>query len=319
MAGVAGSSNISGTNISINGAGAQNLNPVDVIAFATGDTVTEISIYVQTAPASDTVYRAGLFTTADFSVDGADGSTEAWSKQFTVPASFSAPGWLDIAVSNEAITATNGHELAVALSSRVSGGSPNFKQSTAGGNRSNAAAGATFVSPWVETGTVATQIALQITVTAAGGTVTGSGALAAQSATMAGTATTFQVVTGSSIVIDSTSMFLNLDFVPVDGDKVGIPRDWLGSVLTLAANGVFTITPELPNGTVIPRISFDTSTATWYEDEVTINQSGALTIFATGALVAQSATMSGTAVAGPPINADRPPKGGRVFHRLRAR
>jgi hypothetical protein len=155
--------------------------------------------------------------------------------------------------------------------------------------------------------------------TVGGGTVTGTGALAAQSATMAGTATTFQVVTGAGIIIDSTSMFLNLDFPPVDGDKVGISRDWLGSALTLAATGTFTITPALPNGTEIPRISYDDSTATWYEDVVTINQSGALTIFGTGALQAQSATMAGTGTAGPPINTDRPPKGGRVFHRLRTR
>jgi hypothetical protein len=131
--------------------------------------------------------------------------------------------------------------------------------------------------------------------TVGGGTVTGTGALAAQSAVVAGAATTFQVVTGASILIDSSSMFLNLDFAPVDGDKVGIPRDWLGSALTLAANGTFTITPALPNGTEIPRISYDASATTWYEDVATINDSGALTIYASGALAAQSATVLGFA------------------------
>ena len=123
--------------------------------------------------------------------------------------------------------------------------------------------------------------------------VSGSGSLQSQAATVSGSALDFQVVTGVSILLDSSSLFLNLDFTPVDGDKVGIPRDYLGSSITLNANGTFLIDPALPNGTQIPRISYDTSTSTWYEDVITINDTGSLIIYSSGGLQAQPASMSG--------------------------
>ncbi len=125
--------------------------------------------------------------------------------------------------------------------------------------------------------------------------VSASGALQAQAAAVSGVAVDFQVVTGSSIVTDNTSLFFNLNFTPIDGDKVGIPRNWLGSAIGLSADGRFTVTPALPDETVIPRISYDASTTTWYQDNVTLADNGSLTIYASGALQAQAAAVSGVA------------------------
>jgi hypothetical protein len=125
--------------------------------------------------------------------------------------------------------------------------------------------------------------------------VSASGALQAQAAAVSGVAVDFQVVTGSGIVTDNTSLFFNLNFTPVDGDKVGIPRNWLGSAIGLSADGRFTVTPALPDETVIPRISYDASTTTWYQDNVTLADNGSLTIYASGALQAQAAAVAGVA------------------------
>ncbi len=84
-------------------------------------------------------------------------------------------------------------------------------------------------------------------------------------------ATAFRNITGASIITDNTSFFYNLDFTPVNGDILAIPESWLGSVISVAATGVPTITPALPNGTQIPRRSYDVSAGIWYQDIVTIN------------------------------------------------
>ena len=114
MAGVVGSTDISGTNYSFNGSSVQCLNPVDVLAFATGDVVTEIAVYIQVAPSGDSVFVVGLYEAADFT-SGADGASLVWSKEITITNAAPATSWLTFSISNEAISATNGNELAVAF------------------------------------------------------------------------------------------------------------------------------------------------------------------------------------------------------------
>jgi len=80
-----------------------------------------------------------------------------------------------------------------------------------------------------------------------------------------------QNIVGAAIDNSDRSFFYNLDFIPVDGDIIAIPRYWGSSVITVAASGIFNIAPPLPNGTHFPRLSLDVSTGIWYEDTVTVN------------------------------------------------
>lgn len=82
---------------------------------------------------------------------------------------------------------------------------------------------------------------------------------------------TYQTVIGANIVTDITSGFHNLDFTPVAGDLLALPTRVGNSVLTLQANGRFSISPAVANGTQIPRRARDVSASTWYQDTITIN------------------------------------------------
>ncbi len=122
---------------------------------------------------------------------------------------------------------------------------------------------------------------------------TGTGALTATKATTSGSGLVMQEIVASGIITDNRSLFFNLDFTPVDGDSVWVPTIWEGSTITVAADGTFVINPALPDGTVLPRWSYDVSTTTRYEDEITINDNGSITITGSGSLVASKGVVAG--------------------------
>lgn len=166
MAGVVGSTDISGTNTALSGTTDQLLNPVGTQTFATGDVVTQIDYYVATAfSGTNRVYEVGLYA---LNAGAANGATKVWGKQITV--ANGASGWVSVPVSSEAITASNGATLAVAIGSAVSGsGNVTFKQGATSTSKSHAAAGASLGSTWTETTTSTRQIALTVTTTTPSG------------------------------------------------------------------------------------------------------------------------------------------------------
>lgn len=100
-----------------------------------------------------------------------------------------------------------------------------------------------------------------------------------------------QTVVGVDIILDWRSAFFNTDALAEDGDSVTLPSVYQGSAITLQANGLYEISPALPNGTQIPRTFYDASTSTTYNDFLTVyNDVGeGVTISGTGAIAATGA------------------------------
>lgn len=90
-------------------------------------------------------------------------------------------------------------------------------------------------------------------------------------ATLSASGIVFQTVIGAGIVTDNTSAYNNLNFTPVNGDQVSLPIRWQGSTVSLAADGRFIISPALPDGTTMPRLSYDVSANARFADTLTIN------------------------------------------------
>lgn len=162
MAGVAGSTDISGTNAAISGISDQLLNPVNTIVYNTGDVVSLISANVaSTFAGTDAPYEVSLYK---LNAGVANGSDKLWSKVVTFATG--ATGWVDFAVADEAIPgAVDGDVLAVHLSSRGAGGSGSvtFKQGATSSSKSHAASGASGPDPWAQTTTSTRQVALTVT------------------------------------------------------------------------------------------------------------------------------------------------------------
>lgn len=86
-----------------------------------------------------------------------------------------------------------------------------------------------------------------------------------------GTGIVYARTIGASINTSQYSAFYNLNFTPVNGDVVELPTIWQGSLISVDPTGLMTFAPALPNGTQIPRRSYQVSTDTWFQDTVTVN------------------------------------------------
>lgn len=117
-----------------------------------------------------------------------------------------------------------------------------------------------------------------------------TGILTTPAITMSGgTGIVYARTVGASIDTTDKSAFYNLDFLPVDGDIVELPTVWQGSTITVSARGFITISPALPYGTQMPRRSYRVSTGIWYQDTITINDTGAVgNLFLSGVTLAGS-------------------------------
>ena len=164
MSGVIGSVDITGLNVTISGASEANLNYQDVQTFATGDIVTQFDIYLNGIQSGAGEMEVALISGADLTANR-DGSV-VWLKRFTIPDA-TASGWYTVVVADEAITATVGHQLGVAISDKISGENIVTKSSANNGEMKSTAASAPFGASWLETGTAVRNIAVTVT-TAAG-------------------------------------------------------------------------------------------------------------------------------------------------------
>jgi hypothetical protein len=81
-----------------------------------------------------------------------------------------------------------------------------------------------------------------------------------------------QFVTGASIVTDDTSLFYDLDNTPSNGDQLETPTTVEGSTLTVGANGVFFLTPAVPDGSMFTRWHYQVAGTVWASDVVTIEE-----------------------------------------------
>lgn len=217
MTGIIGSTNATGSNLSISGSSVQYLNPVNIQNFVTGDVVSKVTAYIAVTAGGNGVYEVGLYKKADFGA-GSTGAAIAWTKQITIP-NATPVGWFDINISNETIDATNGDELGVAISSRVSGTTINFKQSASGTDKSHAVSGAALLSSWTESATSDQQVSLYITTISPNVSVS----LTGQAITSATTAPTVSAVANDSVTLTSQLITSNRGTLTVDSNYVGYP------------------------------------------------------------------------------------------------
>ena len=238
MAGVIGSVDFGGSQDGLGGSNTSHrsiLNTDDVLPYVAGDLVSEVGIYVWIAPSTtEAVYTLGLYSSPDLKVT--TGRNLVWSKDITIPVGTPTGEWFTTTIPNEAVSATPGNQLGVAVSKKVSGDTTNVKNGSGSFSRSTSDS-ATLDSPWVEDGTATANFAVTVT------TIAGTPAK-----TITGTPTVVRRGESITCIITNPTTLPTLANTSVTYGDVVIPV----TAVTAGGGGSFIVDMSVSDNTPLP-------------------------------------------------------------------